>query len=96
MDNDLKKFFDEWKEADNKKLDLPEFPKKRSTSHGWWWYAAAAVIAGAAVFQVIQVSQNKNVQVAQDSVRLKPNVITSESSDIYEWESPTESLASDF
>jgi hypothetical protein len=96
MDNDLKKFFDEWKESDQRH-ETPEFPNTpKSRSFRWWYAAAAVLLISIAGIQLFQEQELNHSEIAQDSTQIELPVVTTETTDIYEWESPTGSLASDF
>jgi len=95
MDNELKQFFDDWKKADQRH-QVPEFPKSAPSQKKWYYAAAAVVVLASASVYFLQETPETNSEITRDSSRREPAKINSDTTDIYAWESPTESLASDF
>ena len=95
MDNDLKQFFDDWKKADQSHK-APEFPTSKRSLSTWWYAAAAVLVLGISIFMLLQETPRNNSQIARDSTQTEMPGVETESTDIYDWESPTGSLASDF
>lgn len=97
MDNELKQFFEEWKKEDDQ-LSTPDFPivKSKSRSRIWQLAAACAVVLVASTFLIRQQYSNYILTQRQDSTTIKETVVETQPSDMYEWQSPTSSLASDF
>ena len=98
MDSPLKEFFNDWKKEDQK-LTPPEFPEvpNRSRNRIWRLVAACAVVLTASTFLIQQQYSNYLQTQRQDSTATKGTVEeTMTATNMYEWQSPTSSLASDF